>query len=63
MHSEKILGDSELVKNRRKRAIRNVKKAQHRKHTFHMLTKQISKGEKNSFKRVKVLDDNNEVQK
>ena len=44
-----------------KKGNKECKKAQFRQYPFDLLTKQVGKGEKNSLKRVKIVDKNNEV--
>ena len=60
-YPEEIVGDSEEKIKLRKKAIKNIKKAKYRQQTFNFLTKHVGKGEKNSLKRVKVVNEQNEI--
>ena len=46
-----IIGDSKACKKRRRKLIKNEKKARFRQHTFNMLTRHIGKGDKSSLKK------------
>ena len=56
-----INNDTEQNQKLRKKAINTIKKEKFRQHTFTLLTKQVGKGEKQSLKRVKVINQQNEV--
>ena len=55
-----ISDDTENNKKRRKRAIANIKKIKYRQFTFDILTKQVGKGNKQSLKRVKIVNEEND---
>ena len=63
IYPEEIVGDSEESKKRRKKIIQNVKKARYRQYTFNLLSTHVGKGEKNSLKKVKVINSNGTVLK
>ena len=48
-------------KNSEKKAIKTIKKQQFRQNTYDMLSKNVGKGEKNSLKRIRVMNNANEV--
>ena len=56
-----ISNDTEDNKKRRKKAIATIKKTNYHQQTFDMLTKQVGKGNKQSLKRVKVINEANGV--
>ena len=61
LYLEEILGDDEEKKKQRKKAIKTIKKQQFRQNTYDMLSKNVGKGEKNSLKRIRVMNNANEV--
>ena len=61
MYPVEIVGDNEDAKKKRSRAIKSVKQAQYRQHTFNRLSRGVGKGERNSLKRVRIMNDNGEI--
>jgi len=61
MYPIEIVRDNEIIRKRQKKAMKTIKKMKYWQYTFSMLTKHIGKGEKNSLKRVKVLNGKNKV--
>ena len=62
-YPEEIIGDSDEKRKRRRKAIKTIKKNRYRQYTFKMLIKHIGKGEKNSLKQIKIINENNEIVK
>jgi len=50
LYPYEIVGDSDIDKKRRKKAIKNIKFAQYRQYSFNRLSKGVGKGEKKSLK-------------
>ena len=63
LHPLEISGDVESIRKKRKQAIKTMEKAKCWQYTFDFLTKNVGKGVKNSLKRVKVVNQHNEVAK
>jgi len=61
LYPSELVGDSEEIKRKRNKAIRNIKQAQFRQSTFDLLTKGVGKGEKRSLKKVRVVNENGNV--
>ena len=58
---EEIIDDTEEKIKRRYKAIKTIKKNRFWQYTFEKLTKHVGKGEKNSLKKIKLVNENNEV--
>jgi len=61
MYPVEIVGDNEDAKKKRSRAIKSVKQAQYRQYTFNRLSQGVGKGERNSLKRVRIINENGEI--
>ena len=55
------IGDSETMKRRIKKDIRQIEQGKYRQNKFNMLSKHVGKGKKASSKKVRVLDDKGEL--
>ena len=56
-----IIGDSDVVKKRRNKALRSVKMAQYRQYTYDRLSRGVGKGEKKSLKQVRKVNEEGEI--
>jgi len=61
LYPTELAGDSEEIKRRRAKVIKNIKNAQFRQRTFDLLTKGVGKGEKRSLTKVRTVDNNGNV--
>jgi len=62
-YPEEIAEDSDKARRRRKKAIKTIQKAKYRQHIFNFLTKHVGKGQKNSLKRVRIVNEQEEIVK
>ena len=56
-----IIGEYETTQRRRKKSIRSIKQGKFRQHAFKMTSKNEGKGNKESLKKVRLINDKGEV--
>ena len=61
-HHEEIIGDDVKLIKKKKRILAGIKRTMKRNHTFHYLSRHVGKGFAKKMKRLKVMNENNEVE-
>jgi len=63
MYLVEIIGDNDIIRKRREKAIKSIKQAQYRQYTFDRLSRGVEKRAKQSLKRVRIENKNGAVEK
>ena len=61
-HHEEIIGDDVKLIKKKKRILAGIKRTMKRNHAFHCLSRHAGKGFRENMKRLKVMNENNEVE-